>query len=156
VTCDRSVVFSGYSGFLHQKNWLPRYNWNIVESGTKHHKHKPNKKLVLMKLNLDRFHCTSIIYCWKNKQLGTDHLTRREGYGFLFRSEFFFWATQELEFVFFLLRKARFFFHYLSLGYTTKTLNQIFFFLHQNQNIFLEKNHNPPFKLNGRSLTIYI
>ena len=53
----------------------------------------------------------------------------------------------------------------------TKTLNHIiyFFFLHQNQNIFfsnignqnifLEKNHNPPpppppplFKLNGRSL----
>jgi hypothetical protein len=45
----------------------------------------------------------------------------------------------------------------------TKTLNPIiFFFLHQNQNIFfsnignqnifLEKNHNPPFKLNGRSL----
>ena len=26
------------------------------------------------------------------------------------------------------------------------------FFLHQNQNFFLEKNHNPPFKLNGRSL----
>jgi hypothetical protein len=21
------------SGFLHQLNWLPRYNWNIVESG---------------------------------------------------------------------------------------------------------------------------
>ena len=35
----------------------------------------------------------------------------------------------------------------------TKTLNQILFSLHQNQNIFLEKNHNPPFKLNGRSLT---
>jgi hypothetical protein len=45
----------------------------------------------------------------------------------------------------------------------TKTLNQIFFFLHQNQNIFfsnignqnifLEKKHiPPPFKLNGRSL----
>ena len=47
----------------------------------------------------------------------------------------------------------------------TKTLNQIIiFFLHQNQNIFfsnignqnifLEKKHNPPppFKLNGRSL----
>ena len=42
------------------------------------------------------------------------------------------------------------------------TLNQIFFFLYQNQNIlfsnignqniFLEKKHNPPFKLNGRSL----
>jgi hypothetical protein len=38
VTCDGSVVFSGYSGFLHQKNWLPQYNWNIVESGIKHHK----------------------------------------------------------------------------------------------------------------------
>ena len=45
----------------------------------------------------------------------------------------------------------------------TKTLNQIFFFPPQNQNIFfsnignqnifLEKNHNPLFKLNGRSLT---
>jgi hypothetical protein len=50
-----------------------------------------------------------------------------------------------------------------TLGYMTKTLNQIiFFFLHQNQNIFfsnignqnifLEKNHNPSFKLNDRSL----
>jgi hypothetical protein len=45
----------------------------------------------------------------------------------------------------------------------TKTLNHIIiFFLHQNQNIFfsnignqnilLEKKHNPPFKLNGPSL----
>ena len=24
--------------FLHQLNWPPRYNWNIVESGVKHHK----------------------------------------------------------------------------------------------------------------------
>ena len=38
VTCDRSVVFCGNSGFLHQQNWPPRYNWNIVESGVKHHK----------------------------------------------------------------------------------------------------------------------
>ena len=49
----------------------------------------------------------------------------------------------------------------------TKTLNQIiFFFLQQNQkfffsnignqNIFLEKNHNPPFKLNGRSLMVSV
>jgi hypothetical protein len=37
VTCIRSVVFSGYSGFLHQKKWLPWYNWNIVKSGIKHH-----------------------------------------------------------------------------------------------------------------------
>ena len=34
---DRSVVFSRYSSFLHQQNWLPRYNWNIVESGIKRH-----------------------------------------------------------------------------------------------------------------------
>ena len=31
VTCDRSVVFPGYSDFLHQKKWPPRYNWNIAE-----------------------------------------------------------------------------------------------------------------------------
>jgi hypothetical protein len=36
VTCDRSVVFSWYTRFLHQ-NWPPRYNWNIVESDVKHH-----------------------------------------------------------------------------------------------------------------------
>ena len=38
VTCDRSAVFTQYSGFLHQYNWLPRYNWNNFESGVKHHK----------------------------------------------------------------------------------------------------------------------
>jgi hypothetical protein len=26
-----------YSGFLHQLNWPPRYNWNTVESDAKHH-----------------------------------------------------------------------------------------------------------------------
>jgi hypothetical protein len=30
---DRSVVFSGSSSFLYLENWLPRYSWNIVESG---------------------------------------------------------------------------------------------------------------------------
>ena len=41
VTYDRSVVFSG---FLHQWNWPPRYNWNIVECAIKqyiNHKIKP-------------------------------------------------------------------------------------------------------------------
>jgi hypothetical protein len=85
------------------------------------------------------------------------------GYGFLFRSEFFFRTTQELEYLFFCRAKREFFFQNLTLGYMTKTLNQIiFFFLHQkqniffsnigNQNIFLEKK---PFKLNGRSLTCF-
>ena len=41
VTCDRSIVFSGYFGFLHQQYWPPRYDWNIVESGVKHL--KPNQ-----------------------------------------------------------------------------------------------------------------
>jgi hypothetical protein len=49
----------------------------------------------------------------------------------LFRSEFFFRTTQELEY---------FFLQNLTLGYMTKTLNQImFFFLHENQNIFFRK-----------------
>jgi hypothetical protein len=34
VTWDRSVVFVGYSGFLHQQNWPQRYDCNIV---IKHH-----------------------------------------------------------------------------------------------------------------------
>ena len=48
-------------------------------------------------------------------------------------------------YIFFCRAMREFFFQHLTLGYMTKTLNQIiFFFLHQNQNIFLEKNHNPP------------
>jgi hypothetical protein len=45
--------------------------------------------------------------------LGAEHLTFRGvwgGYGFLFRSEIFFLTTQELEYLFFLSRKARIFF----------------------------------------------
>jgi len=34
---DKLVVFWGYPGFRHQWNSPPRYNWNIVESGVKHH-----------------------------------------------------------------------------------------------------------------------
>ena len=40
---DALVLFSGYFSFLHQLNWPPRYNWNIVESGIKHHKPQPTK-----------------------------------------------------------------------------------------------------------------
>jgi hypothetical protein len=35
-------VFSGFSGFLHQQNWPPGCNWNIVESGFKHLNPNPN------------------------------------------------------------------------------------------------------------------
>jgi hypothetical protein len=40
VTYDRSMVFSGSSGFLHQQNWPPRYSWYIVERGVQHHQAK--------------------------------------------------------------------------------------------------------------------
>ena len=49
VTCDRLVVFSGYSSFAHQKNWPPQYNWNIVESGIKHHNPNPNRRRFIKK-----------------------------------------------------------------------------------------------------------
>jgi hypothetical protein len=91
------------------------------------------------------------------------------GYGILFSSEFLFRTTQELEYFFVCRAKREIFFQNLTLGYMTKTLNQIIlFFLHQNQNIFFSNigNQNivlekkpyppPPFMLNGRSLiTIY-
>jgi hypothetical protein len=52
------------------------------------------------------------------------------GDDFLFRSELFFRTTQEIEYLFFVAQNS-------TLGYMTKTLNHIiFFFLHQNQNIF--------------------
>jgi hypothetical protein len=81
--------------------------------------------------------------------LGTDHLTcRGEVMVFCFVQNFFF-EQHELEFIFFLSRKAQFFFfHNSTLGYMSKTLNQIIiFFLHQNQNIFLEKKHNRPLQV---------
>ena len=75
------------------------------------------------------------------------------GYGFLFRSEIFFCRA-----------KREIFFQSLTLGYMTKTLNQISFFPPPkseyffrnigNRNVFLEKKNIPPFKLNGRSLTV--
>ena len=51
VTCDRLVVFSGYSGYLHQQNWLSWYSWKIVESGVKYHKPNPISK-VFISINL--------------------------------------------------------------------------------------------------------
>jgi hypothetical protein len=64
-----------------------------------------------------------------------------------------------------LSRKARNFFPEIIIRlYDKNSESDYFFFLHQNQsiffssignqNIFLEKNHNPPFKLNGRSLRL--
>ena len=74
--------------------------------------------------------------------------------GFLFRSEFFFRTTQELEY-FFLSGKARIFFPEFNVRlYDKNSESDYFFFLHENQNIFFSnignqngifrKNHNPP------------
>ena len=58
--CDKvcqclATGFSWYSGFLHQLNWLSRYNWNIVESGVKHH--KPHQLIRLYNLLLNCVYC---------------------------------------------------------------------------------------------------
>ena len=80
----------------------------------------------------------------------------------MFRSEIFFRTTQELEYLFFVAQSA-IFFPELNIRLYDKNSESdfFFFFLHQNQNIFfsnignqnifLEKNHTPPFMLNGRS-----
>jgi hypothetical protein len=47
----------------------------------------------------------------------------------LFRSEFFFRTTQELEYLFFCRAKRNFFLQNSTLRYMTKTLNQIIFVL---------------------------
>jgi hypothetical protein len=89
--------------------------------------------------------CNSSICIW----LGTDHLTCRVGdYGFFFHSDFFLRTTRELEYIFF-RAKRNLFFQKLTLGYMSKTLNQIILFSSTkiiiffsnigNQNIFLEK-----------------
>jgi hypothetical protein len=46
VTCDRSVIFSGSSGFIHQQNWPTWYSLNIIESGIKHHE-RNNQSLIV-------------------------------------------------------------------------------------------------------------
>ena len=43
VTYGRSVVFSWYSGGLHQSSWPPRYDWKIVESSARYQKPMPNQ-----------------------------------------------------------------------------------------------------------------
>ena len=60
VTCDRSLIFSGYSGFLHQWKWPPRYNWNIVESGVKH----LNTNLFVVHIALTIYFVFNIVYAF--------------------------------------------------------------------------------------------
>jgi hypothetical protein len=68
------------------------------------------------------------------------------GYGFLFRSEFFFRTTQELEYSFFLSCKAQFFFSEFNIRLYDKNSESDYFFFPppKSEYFFLEKNHNPP------------
>jgi hypothetical protein len=61
------------------------------------------------------------------------------GYGFLFRSQFFFRTTRELEYLFFCRAKREFFFQNSTLRYKTKTLNQIIFFLPPKSEYFYQQ-----------------
>jgi hypothetical protein len=95
------------------------------------------------------------------------NLKRGGGYGFLFRSEFFFLTTRELEYLFFLSGKARIFFPEFNIRLYDKISESDYFFFPPpkseylfsnigNQTIFSEKTHSPPsplWKLNGPSLS---
>jgi hypothetical protein len=87
------------------------------------------------------------------------------GDGFLFRSEFFFRTTQELEYLFFLSRRARIFFPEFNIRLYDKNSESDYFFLlppkseyffqqhWESEYLFTKKTITPlPFKLNGRSL----
>ena len=73
------------------------------------------------------------------------NLKRGGGYGFCFVQNFFFEQHKSQNIYFFCSAQREICFQHSTLCYMAKTLNQIiFFFLHQNQNICLEKTHNPP------------
>ena len=109
-----------------------------------------------------------ISFAFLNYQLiyfsGTDHLTCRGGLWFFVSFRIFFSNNTELEYLFFCRAKRVIFFPEFNIRLFDKNSeSDYFFFLHQNQkknfsnignqNIFLEKKHNPSFKLNGCSLT---
>ena len=106
----------------------------------------------------------------KDKQRSTNlrdrpfNLKGGGGYGFFFRSKFFFRTIQELEY-FFCRAIREFFFPEFNIRLYDKNSESDYFFFPppkseyffqqhwESEYFFLEKNHNPPFKLNGRSLT---
>ena len=84
---------------------------------------------------------------------------------FCFVQNFFFGQHKSQNINFFCRAKREIFFQNLTLVYMAKTLNQIIFFpppkseyffqQHwESEYFFQKKKHTPPFKLNGRSLTM--
>ena len=85
------------------------------------------------------------------------------GLWFFVSFRIFFPDNTRVRIFYFWRAKREFFFQNSTLGYMTKTLNHIIFFSSTKTRIFFsatlgiriffwKKNHNPPFKLNGRSL----
>ena len=123
-----------------------------------------NKRCIKSRINLHNFSKVCFL-----EALVRDRPFNLKGGGvmvFCFVQNFFFGQHERSNIYLFCRAKREFFFQNSTLGYMTKTLNQIIiFFLHQNQNIlssnigkqniFLEKKHNPPLKLNGRSLNMF-
>jgi hypothetical protein len=71
VTCDRSVVLSSIS---------PRYNWNIVKSGVKHHNPNPSPvKILHLKCvsSFMTFKCTAKIKYMYSNLLNIGHVLRK-------------------------------------------------------------------------------
>jgi hypothetical protein len=68
MTCDR------HSAFLHHWNWPPPYNWNIVESGLKHHQanKQTNKRQGVLWLHVPCKHKSTLTSCWKYSQVYCD------------------------------------------------------------------------------------
>ena len=89
--------------------------------------------------------------------LGTDHLTWGGLWFFVSFRIFFSDNTRVRIFIFFVAQSAKFFFQNTTLGYMTKTLNQIIFFcLHQNQNIFFSNTGNQNIFLEKNHIHVYI
>jgi hypothetical protein len=125
-----SVVISRYSGFLHQQNLLPWYNWNIVESGVKHH----NPNLGMLTRNKNSIFMTEFIQWNLSKpNLPCNQLLCLEYRGCsIYNQDFLYWCLiylkYNVEFHFF----SRLQFSQVSL-YVIKTSlfhNILFFFLH--------------------------
>ena len=87
---------------------------------------------------------------------------------FCFVQKFFFGQRKSQNIIFFVAQSANVFFQNLTLGYMTKTLNQIIFFPPPNSEYFFQQHWeseyvlrkknitpHPPFKLNGRSLASF-
>ena len=76
------------------------------------------------------------------------------GYGFLFRSAFFFRTTRELVYLFFCRpRKREIFFQNSTLGYMTKTLNQIIVFPPPKSEYFFQRHWESEYFFRKKAIT---